>query len=100
MTEDRSTEGSALPAVPPASDHEHPAGFRPTGCLVGLSNLKLPPLSKPEVCDVRELLRKAFCAFRHNETAKPSRITSIRLTRDSSAFTRRRMSKRFGRRPS
>jgi len=47
MTEDRSTGGLALPAVPPASDHEHPAGFRPTGCSVALSNLKLPPLGIP-----------------------------------------------------
>ena len=46
-TEDRSTGGLALPAVPLASDHEHPAGFRPTGCLVGLLNLKLPPLGIP-----------------------------------------------------
>jgi hypothetical protein len=44
MTEDRSTGGLALPAVPPAPVREHPAGFRPTGCVVELSNLKLPPL--------------------------------------------------------
>jgi len=55
MTEDRSTGGVALPAVPPDSDHDHPAGFRPTGCLVELSNLKLPPLGIPPAFSRRRM---------------------------------------------
>ncbi len=54
-----------------------PQSVNPTRILTvsgfgGTANLKSPTLSKPEVCDVRE--------------------SSIRLTQDSSAFTRRRMS--------
>ena len=36
MMEDRSTGGLALPAVPLASDREHPYGFSPFGCSVVL----------------------------------------------------------------
>ena len=36
MMEDRSTGGLALPAVPPATVREHPHGFSPFGCSVGL----------------------------------------------------------------
>jgi hypothetical protein len=47
MTEDRSTGGLALPAVPPATAREQPGRFSLTGCSVRLSNLKLPPLGIP-----------------------------------------------------
>jgi hypothetical protein len=49
MTEERSTGGLALPAVPPVPVREHPVRFALAGCSVGLPNLKRPPLGSLRV---------------------------------------------------